>query len=356
MILTSHFTVDQEFHDYFAAWWREFADYVHEIEERILPGNEYHLFSYSGTYITDIPDTFVDYEFNNTDWPDNGDDPEWELHVNHPDDNIIVEHEHYVESYWEGLSALTIGTYSNSHWLTSEVDGFTGGFLDYDHLLRQNFTFTIEQDTTPPSSGGGGNNHLVRSFGLPVHFHKSSKLATLNLQYGKVIVKEISNNQFKIISNFRFKTERENKKFNRWSANLLEQKMKKQENALVNTLVSFKKQIPLEQFLEISNYYNWTMRTIKLRYHYNNKESYLTVTLPNGASIVDIFKRFKIDLNNIDGVYFAEIESSPQSIFQYYSVNKNNIKTFNCASIFVENWLTKQGLQPSTIVHLGFVG
>jgi len=53
----------------------------------------------------------VDYEYSTNDCPDNGDDPEWELHVNHLDDNINFEPEHYVTSYWDGLTALSLNLF-----------------------------------------------------------------------------------------------------------------------------------------------------------------------------------------------------------------------------------------------------
>ena len=347
MALTSHFTVDQAFQDYFHKWWRRGYRYVHEIEERIISGSAIHYFNYDGDYVTTISDTFVDYEVE--------DDPEWELHVRDPDINLNPEQDYFVTSFWRGFQALTAGIYRNSHWLTSEIDGFGFGFTDYDHLLREEFTLEIT------SSGGGP---FIRSTEkehtyIPLSLHKSTILGILKVPEFNlnIEVRKISDCEFKIVSDLGFYGDTiKRNDFNKWSLSLLEREMTKNSNKTINTLLTLENPILITEFMELAKIYNWDIQSIKLEYQDGGKTKFLHSTLYGDKTLDDVLKKAGINKEAIIGIYFAEINSKSDLLYDFYSNNNAIIKTFNLISLYVEHWLMKRGFNPSAFAHIGFIG
>jgi hypothetical protein len=312
MALTSHFTVDQAFQDYFHKWWRRHYHYAHEIEERIISGSAIHYFNYDGDYVTTILDTYVDYEVE--------DDPEWELHVRDPDINLNPEQDYFVTSFWRGFQALTAGIYRNSHWLTSEVEGIGFGYNDYDHLLREEFTLEIT------SSGGGP---FIRSTEkeqtyIPLSLRKSTRLGILKVPKFNlnIEVRKISDSEFKIVSDLGFYGDTiKRNDFNKWSLSLLEREMTKNSNKTINTLLTLENPILITEFMELAKIYNWDIQSIKLEYQDGGKTKFLHSTLYEDKTLDDVLKKAGINKEAIIGIYFAEINSKLDLLYDFYSNN-----------------------------------
>lgn len=354
--LYSSFQVDQEFQDYFSKWWRRWARYVHEIEERIISGSNQHYFDYQGFYYTNIQDTFVDYEVE--------DDPEWELHVRDPEDNLLPGYYYYVWSLWDSVNGLGVGTYSNSHWLTSEVDGFTGGAADYDHLLRQTFSFTIY-----PGAGGGtctrssydGNiqqKHTSKYEDFPLSIHPSKPISTIKCPIFnfEIEIRQIAVGTFKIISAINLDSDSSINAFNALCINTLNEKISGNPNKKTTALLSFKNPVSIDTFQQMANNYGWNIRSLNLEYVSDNGIAYIHTPITNNKLSANMFDFFGIDHNKISGVYGCEIEATLKSFHEYFDYYSSNTKVLNLVSLFVSDWLIQNGYSPEVYTHIGFLG
>ncbi|MCE7738246.1 MAG: hypothetical protein KAU62_04430 [Candidatus Heimdallarchaeota archaeon] len=354
--LYSSFKVDQEFQDYFSKWWRRWARYVHEIEERIISGSNQHYFDYRGFYYTNIQDTFVDYEVE--------DDPEWELHVRDPEVNLLPEYYYYVWSLWDSLDGLGVGTYSNSHWLTSEVDGFTGGAADYDHLLRQTFSFTIY-----PGSGGGSGTlcsnsnyneqtQTTKYEDLPLSIYPSKPMITIKCPIFnfEIEIRQITVDKFKIISAINLDSDSSINAFNALCIKKLNEKISENPTKKTTALLSFKKPVSIDIFQQMASDYKWNIRSLKLEYNSNNGIAYIHIPLTNNKLSAEIFDLFEIDYNKISGVCGCEIEATLMSFHEYFDYYSYNTKVLNLVSLFADDWLVQNGYSPEVYTHIGFLG
>ncbi len=354
--LYSSFMVDQAFQDYFSKWWRWNNRYVHEIEERIISGSNQHYFDYRGFYYTNIQDTFVDYEVE--------DDSEWELHVRDPEDNLLPGHYYYVWSLWDSINGLGVGTYSNSHWLTSEVDGFNFNGLDYDHLLRQTYSFTIYQ-------GGGGGTSTLSSYDdnneqpitekyedLPLSVHPSEKIITIKcpLFNFKIEIRQIDDCTFKIISLINLDNEPSINAFNELCINALNEKISENPNKLTTALLSFKNPVNIDAFQQLVNAYGWNVRSINLKYVSDDDIAYIHSAIFDNRLSENMFDSIGIDHNRISGVYGCEIEATVKSFLEYFAYYAYNTKILNLVSLFADDWLVQNGYSPRVYTHIGFLG
>ncbi len=354
--LYSSFKVDQDFQDYFSKWWRCWARYVHEIEERIISGSTNHYFDYRGFYYTNIQDTFVDYEVE--------DDPEWELHVRDPDENLQPEYYYYVWSYWNSINGLEAGTYSNSHWLTSEVDGVTGGAADYDHLSGKTFSFTIY----PSGRGVGGtlNSNSIyneqtqktKCENLPLSIYPSIPVITIKCPIFnfQIEIRQITVDTFKIISAINLDSNSSINAFNALCINTLNEKISENPNKKTTALLSFKKSVSIDTFQQMAGDFNWNIRSLKLEYISDNGVAYIHTPLTNNKLPVNIFDLFEIDYNKISGVCGCEIEATLMSFHEYFDYYSSNTKVLNLVSLYADDWLIQNGYHPKAYTHIGFLG
>ncbi len=361
MKLTSYFKVDQEFQDYFSKWWRVTAEYVHEIEERKIGGSTSHYFTYYGDfYTTNVGGyTWVEFEID----PDTP-DPEWEFHVFNPDGNLQPETLYYVYSYWTGMNPLEVGTYSNSHWLTSEVDGVIGGAWDYDHLLRRTFTFTIH----PHQGGGGGGGFSsvsnsdteIQSESLPIPLCSLNSEYITDIQIPQtnllITIKQISDKAFKIITRYGFQSDQERINFNDLCLNKLNEKMEESPSARMLALLKLDESLTINDMIDLANKNDWKINALKLKYKGEKGDSYIHFSLFNNKIPEHIFKIMNIDTKKIKGIYGIEVESSVEILYNYIQNNSNTIKIYNLASLFAEEWLENNGYTPEIFTHIGCYG
>ena len=73
--------------------------------------------------------------------------------------------------------------------------------------------------------------------------------------------------------------------------------------------------------MELAKIYNWDIQSIKLEYQDGGKTKFLHSTLYEDKTLDDVLKKAGINKEAIIGIYFAEINSKLDLLYDFYSNN-----------------------------------
>jgi len=218
------------------------------------------------------------------------------------------------------------------------------------------FSFSITQTT----GGGGGDHELIRSINsnVPLSLRPSHKIVEMKpfRSNCKIIIKQISLTEFKLLTDLQIRTNKQQEKFNQCSFNLLEEHIKEKEDKLITSSLSFKNLLSLDGFSILARNYKWNTSRVKLKCQTARGRAFLHLSLRNNEIPEDVLKMFELNINDIISVKCIQVESSLNNLYKYYVTHSYQIRTFNLTSLYADSWLKSQGFQPNTFVYSGFLG